>query len=92
MISLSSLICLAGLLAFAGAFWKAGRVRRDESRMAGYIASLKATAAAHRTRALDLEQAIRSSDTSTPVRGSTSSVTLSGSAATPLMPTTPIPG
>ena len=62
MISLSSLICLAGLLAFAGAFWKAGRVRRDESRMAGYIASLKATAAAHRTRALDLEQAIRSSE------------------------------
>ena len=62
MVALSSLICLAGLLAFAGAFWKAGQVRRDESRMAGYIASLKATAAAHRTRALDLEQAIRHSE------------------------------
>ena len=59
MLMLSTLICLAGLLAFAGAFWKADQARRDEGRMAGYIASLKATAAAQRNRALDLEQAVR---------------------------------
>ena len=59
MLTLSTLICLAGLLAFAGAFWKADQARRDEGRMAGYIASLKATATAHRTRAIDLEQVVR---------------------------------
>ncbi len=55
LISTAALLCLTGLAAFLAAAWKARDVRRDEGRMTGYIASLRAVAADHRARIAELE-------------------------------------
>ncbi len=62
MIIIATLLCLAGLVSFGAMSWKAQDVRRDEVRMAGYIASLKAVAVDHRTRIVELEQAVSDRD------------------------------
>ncbi len=55
MLIIAATLCLAGLTTLGAAVWKAREVRRDEGRMAGYIASLKAIAADHRARIAELE-------------------------------------
>ena len=62
MIIVTALFCLAGLTALGFTSWKARDVRRDEGRMAGYIASLKAVAADHRARIAELELALSAKD------------------------------
>ena len=62
MIIIATLLCLTGLAALAATSWKARDVRRDEGRMAGYIASLKAVAADHRGRIAELELALSARD------------------------------
>ncbi len=62
MIIVTALFCLGGLTALGATSLKARDVRRDEGRMAGYIASLKAVAADHRARIAELEQALSAKD------------------------------
>ena len=53
-----ALLSIIGLVAFCGAALKARETRRDESRMASYIASLKAVAADQRAHIAGLEAAL----------------------------------
>lgn len=62
MLVTAMLFCLAGLTAFAATSWKTRALRRDERRMASYIASLKAVAADHRFRIAELELALSARD------------------------------
>ncbi len=58
MLTLSAVLFASSLLALGAAFLKAHQNRRDEGRMTGYIASLRAVASTHRQRVLELEQAL----------------------------------
>ena len=62
MLAPAAALFIASLLALAAAWRKSHEARRDEGRMAGYIASLRAVANGHRQRILDLETALASSE------------------------------
>ena len=62
MIIASLVLCIVGLSAFLGGVWKAREARRDEGRMASYVASLKAVASDHRARIAELELSLAHQD------------------------------
>ena len=62
MIATAAVMLVMAVLTLAAAWTQARQARRDEGRMAGYVASLKAVAERHRLRALELEQAVSQRD------------------------------
>ncbi len=62
MLIFAALLCLTAIAALGAAYAKAHSARRDEDRMSGYIASLKAVAADHRARIAELELALSASE------------------------------
>ncbi len=58
MLIAAVLLCLLSVTTLLGAAHKARETRRDEARLSGYIASLKAVAADHRARIAELELAV----------------------------------
>ncbi|WP_174299534.1 hypothetical protein [Caulobacter sp. S45] len=62
MLLIAVLFCLVGVCAFCAASGKARSVRRDETRLSGYIASLKAVASDHRAYIAELERSLAGRD------------------------------
>ena len=62
MIIFAALLCFAATAALGRAIWTARQTRMDETRMAGYVASLKAVAADHRARIAELELSLAERD------------------------------
>ena len=62
MIIFAALLCLAATATLGRAVWTARQTRLDETRMAGYVASLKAVAADHRARIAELELSVADRD------------------------------
>ena len=62
MLIFTVIFCLAGIASLGRSVWVSRRTRRDETRMASYIASLKAVAAGQRARIAELERALGERD------------------------------
>ena len=62
MLIFASVLCLAAMTGLCATVQKAKAVRREEARMSGYIASLKAVAADHRARISELEGSLSARD------------------------------
>ena len=58
MLAASAALFLASTLVLAAAWIRARKATRDEGRMTGYVASLRAVADGHRRHVLELESAL----------------------------------
>ncbi len=61
MLAASAVLFISSILVLSAAWVRARKTGQDESRMTGYVASLRAVADGHRHHVLELEQALKTS-------------------------------